>query len=87
MPTIEMDLNLSHSEAGSLFLFISCGYFIALLGSGFISSRLTHGRTIWLSALAVGLALMAIAFSHSKWSMRVGLFITGLGTEFIYHRA
>jgi len=79
MSTIEMDLNLSHSEAGSLFLFISCGYFIALLGSGLISSRLTHRRTIWLSALAVGLTLMAIAFSHSKWSMRAGLFITGLG--------
>ena len=31
LPTIEKDLGLGHSEAGSLFLLISLGYFIALL--------------------------------------------------------
>ncbi|MGD8947416.1 MAG: hypothetical protein PVI62_12185, partial [Desulfobacterales bacterium] len=38
IPTIETDLDLSHAEAGSLFLFISCGYFATLIGSGFVSS-------------------------------------------------
>ena len=37
LPTIEKDLSLGHSEAGSLFLLISLGYFISLLGSGFVA--------------------------------------------------
>ena len=56
MPGIESDLEISHAEAGSLFLVISLGYFVSLLGSGFISSRLTHKRTIILSAMVLGLA-------------------------------
>jgi len=38
MPSIENDLGLDHTEAGSIFLLISLGYFISLLGSGFVSS-------------------------------------------------
>ena len=41
MPVIEADLGLDHAEAGSLFLLISAGYFVSLLGSGFLSSRVT----------------------------------------------
>jgi hypothetical protein len=32
MPTIEADLSLTHSDAGLLFLLISFGYFIGILG-------------------------------------------------------
>jgi len=65
MPTLEKDLGMSHGEAGSLFLLISLGYFITLLGSGFFSSRLLHRKTIILSATAVGIALLGIAVSNS----------------------
>ena len=46
MPAIEKDLGISHGEAGSLFLLISAGYFTALLGSGFFSSRLLM-NSLW----------------------------------------
>ena len=78
LPTIERDLNIGHGEAGSFFLFLSLGYFQSLLGSGFVSSRLTHRRTIILSSVAVGLSLFAISLSYTLWAIRFGLILLGL---------
>jgi NNP family nitrate/nitrite transporter-like MFS transporter len=78
MPSVESDLAISHAEAGSLFLAISLGYFFSLLGSGFISSRLTHKQTIILSALTLGLALISTSLCSALWSMRLGVFMLGI---------
>jgi len=78
MPGVESELNISHAEAGSLFLAISLGYFISLLCSGFISSHLTHKQTIISSALALGIALISISFCSGLWSMRLGAFLLGI---------
>jgi NNP family nitrate/nitrite transporter-like MFS transporter len=78
MPGIESDLDISHAEAGSLFLVISLGYFVSLLGSGFISSRVTHKQTIIFSAMALGAALILISFSPGLWFMRLGAFCLGV---------
>jgi MFS transporter, NNP family, nitrate/nitrite transporter len=78
LPTIERDLGFSHGDAGSLFLFLSMGYFISLLGSGHISSRMTHRKTIAVSAIAVGVALSLIAFSKSLFAMRCCVFVLGI---------
>jgi len=78
MPTIEKDLAVSHGGAGSLFLMISSGYFISLIGSGLISSRLMHRRTIIMSAAAVGATLLGISFCAGLWGVRLGLFMLGL---------
>jgi NNP family nitrate/nitrite transporter-like MFS transporter len=82
MPTIETDLGLSHSEAGLVFLLISFGYFIGMLGSGFVSAILTHKRTISLSAAAVGLTLLPISLSSNKWILLFGLLVLGLFAGF-----
>jgi NNP family nitrate/nitrite transporter-like MFS transporter len=78
MPMIEADLSLTHSDAGLLFLLISFGYFIGMLGSGFLSAAVTHKKTISLSSLAVGLTLLPISFSSDKWILFIGLFVLGL---------
>ena len=78
LPIIEKDLGFSHGEAGSLFLFLSIGYFISLLGSGHISSRITHRKTIAVSAIAVGTALSLISFSKSLFVMRFCVFLLGI---------
>lgn len=78
LPTIERDLGVGHAEAGSLFLFISVGYFVSLLASGFVASRLMHYRTITLSACAIGLALAAISFSNTQSAVLLGLVLVGL---------
>lgn len=78
MPTIEKDLKIGHGEAGSLFFIIALGYCMTLFGSGFVSSRLNHRRTIILSSLAVGGAFLFVGFSESLWGVRFGLLILGM---------
>jgi len=82
MPTIEKDLNVGHDEAGSLFFMISLGYCIGLIFSGFISSRLTHRKTILLSSIAVGGAIIFVSISHHLWMIRFGLIFVGLAAGF-----
>ncbi len=77
---VERDLRLSHGEAGSLFLFISMGYCVSLLLSGFLSARVNHRRTIVISAMSLGVALFAVSVSHSLTAMRAGLVLVGLAT-------
>ena len=79
IPKIETDLNLTHADAGALFFMISIGYFITLIGSGFVSSRFNHKLTIIISNTALGLALIATAFCTGPWTMRLGLFALGMG--------
>ena len=78
MPAIEAELGISHGVAGSLFFTISIGYFISLIGSGFVSARLKHRGVIILSSLSVGLILMVIAASSSLWAIRGSLVVLGL---------
>ena len=77
-PRIEMDLNLTHADAGALFLMISLGYFITLTGSGFVSSRFNHKRTIIISNTALGLALIGTSFCTGSWMIRLALFTVGM---------
>ncbi|MGZ3612297.1 MAG: MFS transporter [Thermodesulfobacteriota bacterium] len=78
LPTVERDLKIGHEEAGSLFFLISFGYCIMLLGSSFISSRLNHRRTIILSTVVVGGALLFVGLSRQFWMVRIGLFALGM---------
>jgi len=78
LPVIEKDLGIGHGEAGSLFLYIACGSGVGLLGSGFVSSRLTHRTIITLTILLVGITLMAISLSNSLPLMRAGLVFMGI---------
>jgi NNP family nitrate/nitrite transporter-like MFS transporter len=78
LPTIEKDLEASHGEAGTLFLLVSVGYFVALLCAGIVSCRLLHKKTIVLSAVAVGVTLLAISFSCGLTEMRLGFLVLGI---------
>jgi NNP family nitrate/nitrite transporter-like MFS transporter len=78
LPTVEKDLKIGHEEAGSFFFIISFGYCIALLGSSFVSSHLTHRRTIILSTITVGGTLLFVGLSHDLWSVRLGFLILGM---------
>jgi NNP family nitrate/nitrite transporter-like MFS transporter len=78
LPTVEKDLKIGHEEAGSFFFMISFGYCIMLLGSSFVSSRLSHRKTIILSTVALGGALLFVGLSHQLWMVRLGLFMLGM---------
>ena len=77
MPEIEVNLNITHAVAGSLFFYISIGYFITLLGSGWIAASLNHQRTIILSTVVLGLTLICTAFSSGLWTIRITLLLLG----------
>lgn len=79
---IEADLGLSHTGAGSLFLYITAGYFIGVLSSGYLSARLNHQKTITLSSLSCGLALIAATMGTSLVFLRVVLVLIGITAGF-----
>ena len=78
LPSVEKDLGIGHEEAGSFFFIISFGYCIMLMGSSFVSSRLSHRKTIILSTVALGGALLFVGLSHQLWMVRLGLFTLGM---------
>lgn len=82
LPLVEQELGLSHTDSGSFFLFISSGYFVAILTSGFISARLGHRRTIILSTLVSGVVLCLLSLCSTLLQIRLGLFCLGLGAGF-----
>jgi NNP family nitrate/nitrite transporter-like MFS transporter len=82
LPTVEKELAISHKQAGLLFFLISAGYLTGLLGSGFLSSRSTHRRTILISSAGVGMSLLGVSLVTKMWAMQLGLVVLGLASGF-----
>ncbi len=78
LPVIEQEMGLDHAQSGSVFLFISAGYFISVLSSGVVSARINHQRTIVLSSVASALALVGLGACSSLITLQIGLFVLGL---------
>jgi len=78
MVTVEQDLHLGHDDAGTFFLLISSGYCIGVLLSGFLSSRISHHKTIVIANCAVGCVLLLISTSNSLILMKFELFLLGI---------
>ncbi|HIQ37736.1 MAG TPA: MFS transporter [Desulfocapsa sulfexigens] len=79
LPVIEKEMGIDHAQSGSFFLFISAGYFLSILSSGFISARINHQRTIVVSSIALGLALFTLGACSTLFTLQLGLFVLGLG--------
>jgi len=82
LPSIERDLGFTHGQSGALFLLISCGYFLAIIFSGCVSSRIDHRGAIIFSAVALGLSLIGIALSESLPALRAGVLLMGASAGF-----
>jgi NNP family nitrate/nitrite transporter-like MFS transporter len=82
LPVIEGELGIGHGEAGSLFFFIAAGYGLGLLGSGFISARLSHRHMITLSTIGVGGAILAVSRFTSVQGIHAGLVFLGIFAGF-----
>lgn len=79
LPRIEEETGIGHAQAGSLFLVMSLGYFIALTSSGFVSARLLHRRTIVIAIFGTGCGLLLAALSAGFWQLSISVFILGCG--------
>lgn len=84
---IEEELHLSHAKSGSLFLLISIGFAPVMLGSGFVSQRITHRGTILLAAVTCGLSVLIIAFSRSLLGIQTGMVLLGMGSGLYFPSA
>lgn len=82
MPTIERDLGISHTQAGSLFLMISIGLCIAQLISGFLTSRINHKGTLFVSTLLLGFPLLLLSYSSNFMVLKIALFVVGMAAGF-----
>ena len=82
IPAIETDLGIGHGDVGVFFLCITAGYFVSLVSSGFISSRITHRSTIILSSVALGLVMILLSLATSVSAITLGMFALGLATGF-----
>jgi len=78
LPTIENDLGITHAQAGSLFLMISIGLFISQILSGYLTSRINHHGTLFVSTLALGLPPLWLLIDTSLLSLRVVTFFVGM---------
>ena len=67
MPAMSSELGLSHSQAGSIFLFGSMGVFFGSLSAGFVSSRIQHKGTIALSLIGSACALLLCTMLTQLW--------------------
>ena len=79
LPKIVRDLGLGAAEAGSLFFMISIGYCVSLAGSGFLSAKISHRKTVVVSGLIGGIGLLMAGTTDGMTGLRVALFVVGLG--------
>jgi len=77
MPLIQEELGFSYAGAGNLFLMLAMGNAAGLLLNGFISRSLNHRRTVGLSALLVGTAVMVVPFVGSYAALACSLLVLG----------
>ena len=77
MPAMSGELGLSHSQAGSIFLFGSIGVFIGSLSAGFVSSRIQHKGTIALSLIGAACALVLCTMLTALWAVRGAVMMLG----------
>ena len=80
LPTMETDLGIGHTQAGSLFLWVTSGYCAGLLTSGLVSVRLRHRRTVLLSGFLVGGMLLAVSIARGLTEIRLGLLVLGVAS-------
>jgi NNP family nitrate/nitrite transporter-like MFS transporter len=78
MPFISRDLGITPSQAGSIFLIGSVGYFLASVCSGYISSRLKHRGTFILAILTLGVTLLGCALVGTFWAIQATMLILGM---------
>jgi len=79
LPIIEDELAISHAMAGSIFSFLSLGYTITLLLSGFLSPRIGYKRSIVLGFTILIAAVFCLKYARSYPSFAVATLFVGLG--------
>lgn len=78
LPLIKEEFILNNAESASLFFFISSGYFISVSMSGFVSAKINHANTIFVSSCASGIVLILSTYLDSYVPFCAALFVLGV---------
>ncbi|MCB1110734.1 MAG: MFS transporter [Chlamydiia bacterium] len=81
-PYICEEMNLCHADTGNLFFILSVGFAITLFGSQFLSSWISHKKTVIFSLVSTGCALMVTSYAETFQLFRLALFVVGLCSGF-----
>lgn len=79
LPVIEDDLMISHALAGSIFSFMSAGYTISLLISGFLSPRIGYKRSIISGLVVLMVSVFIWQYATTYISIITASLMIGLG--------
>lgn len=79
LPIIKDELTITHALAGSVFFFLSVGYTITLLLSGFLSPRVGYKRSIILGFAILMTAVFCLKYATSYPSFAAVCLFIGLG--------
>src|SRR5918996_4865804 len=77
LPSIEKELEISHSQAGSFFFLIATGYLVGLLASSFWAPHTTHRFIIVISGAGVGLGLLGVSCAGGLSTICLGFVVVG----------
>jgi NNP family nitrate/nitrite transporter-like MFS transporter len=79
LPIFERDLNINHALAGSVFFFLSVGYTLSLLMSGWLTFRIGFKRSIILGVSVMAGAIFCLSFATSYLQLSSFALMIGLG--------
>lgn len=77
LPLVEAEFNISHAQAGGLFLPISLGMSLSMVLSSVVARWLKHRGAILLSTFAIGLAMIAVSLAPNLSTLRLFLMVMG----------
>jgi MFS family permease len=78
LPLIEDEFAVNHATAGSVFVFMSLGYSLSLLASGFLGGQIGYKKSICICLVGSGLVLLVIPFVDTFAPLRLLCFFHGL---------
>lgn len=79
MPSLQSEMGVTLSIAGTLFLLLSISYVAAMLFSGFLAARIGHGKTIVTALAGITLGLLVSAVAPGVILLAFGMLLIGAG--------
>ncbi|MEE4166478.1 MAG: MFS transporter [Desulfocapsaceae bacterium] len=79
MPSLQNEMGVTLSLAGTLFLLISSSYAAAMMFSGFLAARIGHGMTIVAAMACISLGLLVSAAAPGIMILALGMLFIGAG--------
>lgn len=70
---VEQDLGLDHSQATGLLMYMSAGFSVCLIFSGFVPARIKPRLVVGLSAVCLSIMLMLLSLCRSLTALSIAL--------------